>query len=344
MSNEILSLIYSFSREFRDPVSNLAFEEENNNISAIVKNGHVNITLTISENNNEKYEKISASLKQKIDKIPNVLSTNIILTSEKKNNETERKFKIDAKEIIAVASGKGGVGKSTFAVNLAVALKTLGLNVGILDADIYGPSIPRMMGISGRPQASSNKKLIPLENYGIKCMSIGFLISVDTPTIWRGPMVMKALEQMFNGVEWGRLDYLIIDLPPGTGDAQLTLAQSSKLSGSIIVSTPQDVALIDARKGINMFKRVDVKVLGLVENMSYFLCDNCNEKHYIFSKDGVKNEAEKFEIPFLGEIPIDKRLREQSDEGKPSCIDDPDNAISKKYITIAENLNKSLNY
>ena len=145
-----------------------------------------------------------------------------------------------------------------------------------------------MMGISGRPQASSNKKLIPLESYGIKCMSIGFLVSVDTPTIWRGPMVMKALEQMFNGVEWGKLDYLIIDLPPGTGDAQLTLAQSSKLSGSIIVSTPQDVALIDARKGINMFKRVDVKVLGLVENMSYFLCDNCNEKHYIFSKDGVK--------------------------------------------------------
>ena len=153
---------------------------------------------------------------------------------------------------------------------LAVALKSIGLNVGILDADIYGPSIPRMMGISGRPQASSNKKLIPLESYGIKCMSIGFLVSVDTPTIWRGPMVMKALEQMFNGVEWGKLDYLIIDLPPGTGDAQLTLAQSSKLSGSIIVSTPQDVALIDARKGINMFKRVDVKVLGLVENMSYF--------------------------------------------------------------------------
>ena len=157
-------------------------------------------------------------------------------------------------------------------------------------------------------------------------------------------MVMKALEQMFNGVEWGKLDYLIIDLPPGTGDAQLTLAQSSKLSGSIIVSTPQDVALIDARKGINMFKRVDVKVLGLVENMSYFLCDNCNEKHYIFSKDWVKNEAEKFEIPFLGEIPIDKRLREQSDEGKPSCIDDPDSVISKKYISMAKNLNESLNH
>ncbi len=343
MSDEILSSIYRFSEKFSDPVSNLVFKLENKNISAIVKDGHVNVTLIINNADHEKYEKISSTLKQKIEKIENVLSVNIILTSEKQNNETEKKFKIDSKEIIAIASGKGGVGKSTFAVNLAVALKTIGLNVGILDADIYGPSIPRMMGVSGRPQTSSNKKLIPLESYGIKCMSIGFLVNVDTPTIWRGPMVMKALEQMFNSVEWGKLDYLIIDLPPGTGDAQLTLAQSSKLSGSIIVSTPQDVALIDARKGINMFKRVDVKVLGLVENMSYFLCDNCNEKHYIFSKDGVKNEAEKFKIPFLGEIPIDKRLREQSDEGVPSCIDNPNNSISKKYINIARNLNDSLN-
>ena len=204
--------------------------------------------------------------------------------------QNESRFKINATNIIAIASGKGGVGKSTFAVNLAVALRLLGKKVGILDADIYGPSVPRMMGVSGRPEASKNKKLIPLESYGIKCMSIGFLVSVDTPTIWRGPMVMKALEQMFNGVEWGTLDYLIIDLPPGTGDAQLTLAQSSKLSGSIIVSTPQDVALADARKGINMFKRVNVPILGLVENMSYFICDNCNQKHFIFSNDGAKKK------------------------------------------------------
>ena len=187
-----------------------------------------------------------------------------------------------------------------------------------------------------------NKKLIPLESYGIKCMSIGFLVNVDTPTIWRGPMVMKALEQMFNGVEWGSLDYLIIDLPPGTGDAQLSLAQNSKISGSIIVSTPQDVALIDARKGINMFKRVDVDVLGLVENMSYFICENCNEKHYIFSKDGGKNEADKFQIPFLGSIPINKQLRIQSDNGKPSCIDDPESEISNIYLSIAKNLTASL--
>ena len=342
MSDKILSSIYSFSSKFTDPISKLTYELKNNNITAIVKDGHVNITLQIIGNDSEEYRNISKLLKEKVEKIPDILSVNVILTTEKQESQTEKKFKIDARQIIAVASGKGGVGKSTFAVNLAVALKLLGMNVGILDADIYGPSVPRMMGISGRPQANERKKLIPLESYGIKCMSIGFLVSVDTPTIWRGPMVMKALEQMFNGVEWGTLDYLIIDLPPGTGDAQLTLAQSSKLSGSIIVSTPQDIALIDARKGINMFKRVDVKVLGLVENMSYFICDQCNEKHYIFSKDGVKNEAEKFQIPFLGDVPIDKKLREQSDEGKPSCIKDPEGEISKKYFNIAKKLNEML--
>ena len=343
MSDQILSSIYSFSKKFEDPISKLTFDLKNNNIAAIVKDGKVNITLQISGKNNEEYESISRLLKKNIEQIPNVLSVNIILTNDKQNESSEKRFKIDAREIIAIASGKGGVGKSTFAVNLAVALKSTGKSVGLLDADIYGPSVPRMMGISGRPQANENKKLIPLESYGIKCMSIGFLVSVDTPTIWRGPMVMKALEQMFNGVEWGKLDYLIIDLPPGTGDAQLTLAQSSKLSGSIVISTPQDVALIDARKGINMFKRVDVEVLGLVENMSYFICENCNEKHYIFDKDGVKNEAEKFQIPFLGDIPIDKKLREQSDAGKPSCIENPESDISKKYINIAKNLNDMLN-
>ena len=280
-------------------------------------------------------------LKDGLSNIDGVLSLNIALTSEtetESNNKNSKRFQIDAENIIAVASGKGGVGKSTFAVNLAVAMSQLGKKIGILDADIYGPSIPRMMGISGRPEASQNKKLIPLESYGIKCMSIGFLVSVDTPTIWRGPMVMKALEQMFNGVEWGQLDYLIIDLPPGTGDAQLTLAQSSKLSGSIIVSTPQDVALTDARKGINMFKRVNVPILGLVENMSYFICDSCNEKHFIFSNDGAKKEAEKFQIPFLGSLPINKELRIQSDEGRPACIDKPEGEIAKKYFEIAKSI------
>ena len=342
MSDKILSLIYGFSQKYTDHKTNLEFDPKNNNVSAIVKDGHVNISLVINNNNDQKYNKISNLLKQDIQGIPDVLSVNVILTSEKSESKGDSRFTIDTKHIIAVASGKGGVGKSTFAINLAVALKSIGMKVGLLDADIYGPSVPRMMGISGRPQANENKKLIPLESYGVRCMSIGFLVSNDTPTIWRGPMVMKALEQMFNGVEWGKLDYLIIDLPPGTGDAQLTLAQNSKLSGSIVISTPQDVALIDARKGINMFKRVNVEVLGLVENMSYFICDNCNEKHYIFSKDGARNEAEKFQIPFLGSIPIDKKLRVQSDEGKPCCIDEPDGEMSKRYISIAKNLNQSL--
>lgn len=343
MSDQILSSIYNFSKKYVDPISKLTFELKNNNIAAVVKDGNVNVTLQITGKNDAEYVTISKDLKKNIEEIPEVLSVNIILTNDKRDESAEKRFKIDSKQIIAIASGKGGVGKSTFAVNLSVALKSLGKSVGLLDADIYGPSVPRMMGISGRPQANENKKLIPLESYGIKCMSIGFLVSVDTPTIWRGPMVMKALEQMFNGVEWGKLDYLIIDLPPGTGDAQLTLAQSSKLSGSIIVSTPQDIALIDARKGINMFKRVDVQVLGLVENMSYFVCDNCNEKHYIFSKEGVKKESEKLQIPFLGDIPIDKRLREQSDDGTPSCINDPEGHISNKYISIAKNLDDTLN-
>ncbi len=342
MSDKILSLIYTFSKKFRDPKTNLSFEPKNRNISAIEKDGNVNIFLQVKEGDSLIYKDILRLLKRNIEQIPQVLSVNIALTAERAGEKQEKKFQIDAKNIISIASGKGGVGKSTFAVNLSVALKSFGLKVGLLDADIYGPSIPRMMGILKKPEINENKKMIPITNYGIKCMSIGFILNEEAPTVWRGPMVMKALEQMFNGVEWGALDYLIIDLPPGTGDAQLTLAQSSKLSGSIIISTPQDVALADARKGINMFKKVDVDILGIVENMSYFVCDNCKEKHYIFSKDGAKKEALNFGIPFLGEIPINKKLREQSDNGRPSCIDDPNGEISKKFISIAQNLNLTL--
>ena len=341
MSEKILKSIYEFTKNYKDPVNNNPYDQQNPNIQIVEKNGNVNLSLSINKQYLDEYQKFEGIFKEGLSKLEGILSVNVALTSENLANSSkknESRFQIDATDIIAIASGKGGVGKSTFAVNLAVAMSRLGKKVGILDADIYGPSVPRMMGISGRPEASQNKKLIPLESYGIKCMSIGFLVSVDTPTIWRGPMVMKALEQMFNGVEWGKLDYLIIDLPPGTGDAQLTLAQSSKLSGSIIVSTPQDVALNDARKGINMFKRVNVPVIGLVENMSYFICDNCEEKHFIFSHEGAKKEAEKFQIPFLGSLPIDKELRIQSDEGRPACIDKPDGEIAKKYLQIAKSV------
>ena len=343
MSDNILSLIYTFSKKFSDPKTNLAFDPQNNNISAIIKEGNVNIFLRVSGDEIDVYKDILKLLKNNVAQIPGVISVNIALTSEKNDKKSTQKFKIDAKNIIAIASGKGGVGKSTFAVNLSVALQTLGMKVGLLDADIYGPSVPRMMGVSKKPEMNSDKKLIPIINYGIKCMSIGFILEDESPTIWRGPMIMKALEQMFNGVEWGILDYLIIDLPPGTGDAQLTLAQSSKLSGSIVISTPQEVALTDARKGINMFKKVGVDILGIVENMSYFICDNCNEKHFIFSKDGAIKEADKFKVPFLGSIPINKQLRQQSDTGQPSCIDNPDGEISKIYLMIAKKINQSLN-
>ena len=343
MSDIILPLIYTFSKKFSDPKTNLAFEPQNNNISAIVKDGNVNIFLQVKGDESYIYKDILKLLKNNIEQIPGVISVNIALTSEKNEKKPEKKFKIDAKNIIAVASGKGGVGKSTFSVNLSVALKSIGMKVGLLDADIYGPSIPRMMGVSKKPEMNENKKLIPVENYGIKCMSIGFILDSEAPTIWRGPMVMKALEQMFNGVEWGTLDYLIIDLPPGTGDAQLTLAQSSKLSGSIVISTPQEVALTDARKGINMFKKVNVDILGIVENMSYFICENCNEKHFIFSQNGGLKEANKFKVPFLGSIPINKKLRELSDTGIPSCINDPTSEISNIYISIAKNLDLLLN-
>ncbi len=221
----------------------------------------------------------------------------------------ERPLVPGVKSIVAVASGKGGVGKSTTATNLAMGLAASGHRVGVLDADIYGPSQPRMMGISGRPVSRDGKILEPMQNYGVKVMSMGFLVAEDTPMIWRGPMVMSALQQMLRDVNWGELDVLIVDLPPGTGDAQLTMAQQVPLTGAIIVSTPQDIALLDARKGLNMFRKVDVPVFGIIENMSYFLCPNCGHESQIFSRGGAKREADKLGMEFLGEIPLDIEIR-----------------------------------
>tara|TARA_B100000029_G_scaffold512263_1_gene608427 strand:+ start:74 stop:1114 length:1041 start_codon:yes stop_codon:yes gene_type:complete len=345
MSEELLKSIYNITKKFNDPVSNEVLDHNNKKISIICKNGNVNIAISISFGQETQYTALKQNLENEIVKIAGVLSASVVLTAEKKppQNISNSRFIKNCKNIIAIASGKGGVGKSTFAVNISHALKILGKKVGLLDADIYGPSIPRMMGINGKPRVNDNKELIPLEANGIKCMSIGFLIDVDTPAIWRGPMVMKAVEQMFNGVEWGEIDYLIIDLPPGTGDVQLSLAQNSRLTGSIIISTPQDVALIDAIKGINMFKKVNVPIIGLVENMSFFICDNCKQKHYIFSNGGVAKEAKNFNIPYLGELPLDKNLRIQSDEGKPSCFEDPNSLISKIYLEMAKQITNTQN-
>ena len=238
------------------------------------------------------------------------------------------------KSIIAVASGKGGVGKSTTSVNLALGLASKGLSVGILDADIYGPSMPRMLGITGRPSAQG-KVLSPLEGFGLKVMSMGFLVEEETPMIWRGPMVISAITQMLREVAWGELDVLVVDMPPGTGDAQLTMAQQVPLAGAVIVSTPQDIALIDARKGLNMFRKVEVPILGLIENMSFFVCPSCGERSDIFGHGGAREEADRLGVPFLGEIPLHMDIRTNSDGGTPITVSSPDSTHATIYKNIA---------
>jgi ATP-binding protein involved in chromosome partitioning len=244
--------------------------------------------------------------------------------------------------IIAVASGKGGVGKSTTAVNLALALRDLGLKVGILDADIYGPSMPKLLAIRERPQTIGGNRLRPIERFGMPVMSIGFLIEEETPMIWRGPMVMSALTQMLREVEWGTLDVMVVDMPPGTGDAQLTMAQQVPLKGAVIVSTPQDLALIDARRGIAMFRRVNVPVLGIVENMSMFICPQCGTRSDIFGHGGARREAERLGVPFLGEVPLDIVIREKSDSGTPVVATAPDGVHAKFYREIAKRVREGL--
>ncbi|MFZ0424719.1 MAG: iron-sulfur cluster carrier protein ApbC, partial [Xanthobacteraceae bacterium] len=244
--------------------------------------------------------------------------------------------------IIAVASGKGGVGKSTTAVNLALGLRDLGLKVGILDADIYGPSLPKLLAIREKPETIDGTRLKPIERYRMPVMSIGFMIEEETPMIWRGPMVMSALTQMLREVEWGTLDVLVVDMPPGTGDAQLTMAQQVPLKGAVIVSTPQDLALIDARRGIAMFRRVNVPILGIVENMSTFICPHCGTRSDIFGHGGARHEAERLDVPFLGEVPLDMMIRERSDSGAPVVASAPDSTFAQCYRDIAARVRDGL--
>jgi ATP-binding protein involved in chromosome partitioning len=239
------------------------------------------------------------------------------------------------KHVIAVASGKGGVGKSTTACNLALALQGLGRKVGILDADIYGPSMPKLFGLHGKPRVLSGRILEPLDGFGVKVMSIGFMVEEETPMIWRGPMVMSAITQMLREVAWGELDLLVVDMPPGTGDAQLTMAQATPLAGAVIVSTPQDLALIDARRGVAMFRRVEVPILGIVENMAAFVCPHCGETSHIFGHGGARTEAAKLGVPFLGEVPLDMAIRETSDAGRPVVAIEPDGAQARVFHQMA---------
>ena len=331
----------------------------------VVKDGNVGFAIEVDPQRGAEMEPLRKQAEEIVDKLPGVLSVTAVLTAHRAGSgnaaptgpsagpsaqapaggpaaqQASGAGAADAlvpgvKSIVAVASGKGGVGKSTTATNLAVGLASLGLSVGMLDADIYGPSQPRMMGISGRPSSPDGKTLRPMENYGVKCMSMGFLVAEDTPMIWRGPMVQSALQQMLRDVEWGELDILVVDMPPGTGDAQLTMAQQVPLSGVVIVSTPQDIALIDAKKGLNMFRKVDVPVLGIVENMSYFTCPNCGHESHIFSRGGARREAETLGMEFLGELPLDIEIRETSDGGRPIVVSNPDSPHAEAYVAIAQ--------
>lgn len=246
------------------------------------------------------------------------------------------------KNIVAVASGKGGVGKSTTTVNIALALAAEGARVAVLDADIYGPSMPRMLGISGKPESADGQSLEPMLNYGIQTMSIGFLVDDDTPMIWRGPMVTQALEQLFKDTRWKDVDYLVVDLPPGTGDVQLTLAQKIPVSGAVIVTTPQDIALLDARKGLKMFEKVNVPVLGVVENMSTHICSNCGHEERIFGEGGGQRMSEEENVALLGALPLDISIRQQADDGKPTVFAEPESRITELYTDIARKIGAKL--
>jgi len=313
----------------------------------VVRDGNVAFAIEVEPERGPRLEPLRKAAEKAVAALPDVLSVTAVLTAQAAargrpapqpaaGRRAERGTVPGVRAIVAIASGKGGVGKSTVAANLALGLRANGLRVGVLDADIYGPSMPRMLGLSGqRPESRDGKILTPLENFGLRCMSMGFLVPEDTAMIWRGPMVTSALQQMLRGVNWGELDIMIVDMPPGTGDAQLTMAQQVPLAGAVIVSTPQDIALLDARKGLNMFTKVDVPVLGIVENMSYFLCPHCGGRSEIFSHGGACQEAERLGTEFLGEVPLDIAIRETSDGGTPITVAEPDNPHALVFRRIA---------
>jgi ATP-binding protein involved in chromosome partitioning len=308
-----------------------------------LRDGHALFSIEVDPARGAAMEPVRLAAERAVAALPGILSVTAVLTAHRAAPAAPRRVPTaDRRQavpgvarVIAVASGKGGVGKSTTAVNLALALAAAGQRVGLLDADIYGPSVPRMTGVSGKPLSPDGKTLDPKENFGLKIMSIGFLIDEETPMIWRGPMVQSALTQMLREVNWGTLDILVVDMPPGTGDAQLTMAQQVPLAGAVIVSTPQDIALLDARKALAMFRKVEVPVLGIVENMSYYRCPNCGHRAEIFGHGGARAVAEKLGAPFLGEIPLDIRIRETSDQGRPVVALEPDGPHAAAYRAVA---------
>ncbi|MBB6261178.1 ATP-binding protein involved in chromosome partitioning [Paenochrobactrum gallinarii] len=340
-----------------------------------IADGKVFFSITVPSDRAEALEPLRSMAEKVVSSLPGVKSTLVTLTAEKIGGRTSddappprpqarpassaaqpqagrpqgaptlppKAGVPGVKHIIAVASGKGGVGKSTTTVNLALGLQANGLKVGILDADIYGPSMPRLLGISGQPEQTRDKRIEPMERYGIKVMSMGFMVDEDAPMIWRGPMVVSALTQMLREVNWGNLDVMVVDMPPGTGDVQLTMAQKVPLSGAVIVSTPQDLALIDARKGLNMFRKVEIPLLGVVENMSYFIAPDTGARYDIFGHGGAKSEAERIGVPFLGEVPLHMDVRAYSDAGTPITAKEPESEHAKIYRDIAKKVWDNIN-
>ena len=332
----------------------------------VVKDGNVGFALEVDPAQGATKEPLRKACEIAVERLPGVLSVTAVLTAERPaqapaqapahghdhshggGHEQGRQAQAapqpgnellpGVKSVIAIASGKGGVGKSTTAVNIAAAMASQGVRVGLLDCDIYGPSIPRMLNLSGQPEMVGERRLRPMANYGIKCMSIGFLVAEDTAMIWRGPMVMQALEQMMRDVDWGELDVLLCDLPPGTGDAQLTMAQRVPLTGAVIVSTPQDIALLDVTRGINMFQQVHVPIFGIVENMSYYVCPECGHRAELFHHGGARETARRLGVDFLGEIPLDIAIRTTSDSGRPIVVTQPDTPHAAVYRRIASGL------
>ena len=332
----------------------------------VVRDGNVGFALEVDPAQGAAKEPLRKACETAVDRLPGVLSVTAVMTAERQasgqadghsHEHGQGHARGDAqggqaqaapqqgsellpgvKSVIAIASGKGGVGKSTTAVNLATAMAAQNVRVGLLDCDIYGPSIPRMLNLSGQPELVGERTLRPMANYGIKCMSIGFLVAEDTAMIWRGPMVMQALEQMMRDVDWGELDVLLCDLPPGTGDAQLTMAQRVPLTGAVIVSTPQDIALLDVTRGINMFQQVNVPIFGVVENMSYYVCPECGHRAEIFHHGGARETARRLGVDFLGEIPLHLDIRTTSDSGRPIVVTQPDSPHAASYRRIAAGL------